>query len=115
MIGHVVPEANRGGPLALVEDGDMISYDLGTLLLNLEVSEEELARRRSQWQPRLVAPERTWLGRYSKVSRSRSRGPSCRPPACLFGHPTALAPFGWALAGLCLQHVGSASEGAVLH
>lgn len=50
-IGHVSPEAYEGGPIALVEDGDMISIDLDEKSIVLEVSEEELARRRANWKP----------------------------------------------------------------
>jgi dihydroxy-acid dehydratase len=49
-IGHVAPEAYEGGPLALVQDGDIVSIDIPKRMLTLEVSEEELARRRSAWQ-----------------------------------------------------------------
>jgi dihydroxyacid dehydratase/phosphogluconate dehydratase len=47
---HVAPEAHIGGPLALVEDGDMIALDIFGRSLTLEVSEEELARRREKWK-----------------------------------------------------------------
>ena len=49
-IGHVAPEALDGGPIALVEDGDMISIDIPARTLVLEVGDDELARRRSAWQ-----------------------------------------------------------------
>jgi dihydroxy-acid dehydratase len=49
-IGHVAPEAVEGGPIALVEDGDMISIDIPARQLTLEVSEDVLARRRTAWQ-----------------------------------------------------------------
>ncbi len=49
-IGHVAPEAYEGGPLALVQDGDIVSIDIPKRSLTLEVSEEELTRRRSAWQ-----------------------------------------------------------------
>ncbi len=52
VIGHVVPEAQVGGPIALVEDGDVIAVDATTNTIDLRVSEEELARRRAKW----VAP-----------------------------------------------------------
>lgn len=48
---HVAPEAHIGGPLALVQTGDMISLDVATRRLDMEVSEEELARRRAAWTP----------------------------------------------------------------
>merc|ERR1711871_976027 len=75
MIGHVVPEAHRGGPLALVEDGDMVSYSLASLELNIEVSPETLEQRRQNYTLRAPpCPERSWLGRYSKHVASASEG-----------------------------------------
>jgi dihydroxy-acid dehydratase len=47
---HVTPEAAVGGPLALVRDGDLIELDVAARRLHLEVSDEELARRRAEWQ-----------------------------------------------------------------
>ena len=51
-IGHVSPEAAVGGPIALVEEGDIISIDIPGLKLELKVSDEELAARKAKWQPR---------------------------------------------------------------
>ena len=51
MVGHVAPEAARGGPLALVADGDVVSIDVDAGRLDVEVGEEELARRRAAWSP----------------------------------------------------------------
>ena len=51
-IGHVSPEAAVGGPIALVEEGDIIKINIPELKLELDVSEEELERRRAAWQPR---------------------------------------------------------------
>ena len=48
---HVCPEAAIGGPLALVQDGDMIELDVDARKLNVLVSDDELARRRAEWQP----------------------------------------------------------------
>jgi dihydroxy-acid dehydratase len=53
-IGHVGPEAQAGGPIALVRDGDMISIDAETGKIDLEVSKEELADRKKQWKPRVT-------------------------------------------------------------
>lgn len=75
MIGHVVPEATRGGPLALVADGDMITYDLKARKLDLHVDSEELERRRAVWTP--PPPRcnpRSWLGRYAKQVSDASHG-----------------------------------------
>jgi len=60
---HTSPEAAAGGPLALVQNGDMIELDVPARTLNLEVSDEELARRRALWTP-LPAPERGWARLY---------------------------------------------------
>ena len=51
-IGHVSPEAAVGGPIALVEEGDIISIDIPKNKLDMKVSEEELERRRKLWKPR---------------------------------------------------------------
>jgi dihydroxy-acid dehydratase len=60
---HTSPEAAAGGPLALVQNGDMIELDVPARKLHLEVSDEELARRRASWQP-LKPPERGWQKLY---------------------------------------------------
>lgn len=60
---HVAPEAASGGPLALVRDGDVIALDVPNRSLTLEVSDEELARRRADWTPP-PAPERGWAKLY---------------------------------------------------
>ena len=54
-IGHAGPEAQEGGPIALVEDGDMISIDAEAGTIELEVDAEELAKRKRQWAPRKTA------------------------------------------------------------
>ena len=60
---HTSPEAAAGGPLALVQNGDMIELDVPARRLHLDVSDEELARRRAAWKP-LPAPERGWAKLY---------------------------------------------------
>jgi dihydroxy-acid dehydratase len=67
VILHVAPEAAVGGPLALVRNGDIIDVDVTLRKLNLEVSEEELAERRSQW----TAPEHAMKGGYQQLYRDR--------------------------------------------
>ena len=54
---HTSPEAAAGGPLAIVRDGDMISLDVPNRSLTLEVSDEEIARRLSEWVPKVQVPE----------------------------------------------------------
>jgi dihydroxy-acid dehydratase len=73
-IGHIAPEAYVGGPLALVQDGDMVSIDIPAGTLNVEVGAEELAGRRKAWEP--PAPKVTggYLARYREMVGSASRG-----------------------------------------
>ncbi|MGQ1837965.1 dihydroxy-acid dehydratase [Kocuria turfanensis] len=73
-IGHIAPEAVDGGPIALVRDGDRIRVDLTTRRLDLQVDEEELARRRSGWAPLPPQFEGGVLGKYAKLVRSASVG-----------------------------------------
>lgn len=73
-IGHISPEAAEGGPIALVENGDMITIDLPNRTINLEVSDEVLAERRAKlpvFEPKI---KRGWLARYSKLVTSASTG-----------------------------------------
>jgi dihydroxy-acid dehydratase len=62
---HTSPEAAAGGTLALVQNGDVIELDVAARRLHLEVSDEELARRRAQWQP-LPAHKRGWYKLYTE-------------------------------------------------
>lgn len=73
-IGHVSPEAAAGGPIALVRDGDIISIDIPNRRLELEVSEEELARRRAEWTPPPIRTKSKWLRRYASLVTSGSQG-----------------------------------------
>ncbi|MDD5434820.1 MAG: dihydroxy-acid dehydratase, partial [Nitrospira sp.] len=73
-IGHVSPEAAEGGPIALINDGDIISINLNERTLNIKLSEEELTRRRQMWKPPLPKVEKGWLGRYARMVTSGSRG-----------------------------------------
>jgi len=73
-IGHVSPEAAAGGPIALVENGDLISYDLRKGTLNLDVSEAELVRRKKAWAPRPQAPSLGLLARYAADVTSAAEG-----------------------------------------
>jgi dihydroxy-acid dehydratase len=65
-IGHVGPEAADGGPIALVEDGDVISIDAEAGTIELEVSEAVLAERRAKWAPRQNDYQSGALWRYAK-------------------------------------------------
>jgi dihydroxy-acid dehydratase len=73
-IGHVSPEAAVGGPIALVEEGDIISIDIPNNSLNVKVSDEELAARRAKWQPREPKVTTGYLSRYRELVTSGNRG-----------------------------------------
>ncbi len=73
-IGHVSPEAAVGGPIALVEEGDMISINIPELKLELKVSDEELAARKAKWQPREPKVTTGYLARYAAMVTSGNRG-----------------------------------------
>ncbi len=73
-IGHISPEAAEGGTIALVENGDHITIDLPSRTINLEVSEEVLAERRSKLTPFEPKIKRGWLARYSKLVTNASQG-----------------------------------------
>ena len=73
-IGHVSPEAAVGGPIALVEEGDIIEIDIDACSLNLKVSDEELARRKAAWTPREPKITTGYLARYARLVTSGNRG-----------------------------------------
>jgi len=73
-IGHVSPEAAVGGPIALIEEGDIISIDIPNVSMNVKVSEEELAKRRANWQPREPKVKTGYLSRYEKMVTSGDKG-----------------------------------------
>ena len=73
-IGHVSPEAAVGGPIALVEEGDIISINIPDLKLELKVSDEELAARKAKWQPREPKVTTGYLARYAAMVTSGNRG-----------------------------------------
>ena len=73
-IGHVSPEAAVGGPIALVEEGDIISINIPELKLELKVSDEELAARKAKWQPREPKVTTGYLKRYASLVTSGNRG-----------------------------------------
>ena len=74
VVGHVAPEAAVGGTIALVEEGDSITIDADARLLQLHVSDEELARRRAAWQPRPPRYTRGVLTKYARLVSSASQG-----------------------------------------
>lgn len=73
-IGHVSPEAAVGGPIALVEEGDIISINIPEMTLNLKVSDEELEQRKAKWQPREPKVTTGYLARYASMVTSGNRG-----------------------------------------
>ncbi len=73
-IGHVSPEAAVGGPIALLEEGDVIQIDIPKLKLNVKLSEEELASRKAKWQPRQPKVTTGYLARYASMVTSGNRG-----------------------------------------
>jgi dihydroxy-acid dehydratase len=74
VVGHVAPEAAVGGPLALVEEADLITVDADARLLTLHVDEEELARRRYAWEPPPARYTRGVLAKYAQLVSSSSLG-----------------------------------------
>lgn len=73
-IGHVSPEAMAGGPIALIEDGDIISIDIPNRKLSLEVSDEELKQRKREWKQPEPKIKTGYLARYAKLTTSANTG-----------------------------------------
>ena len=73
-IGHVSPEAAVGGPIALVEEGDIISINIPEMKLDIKVSDEEMEARRAKWQPREPKVTTGYLSRYREMVTSGNRG-----------------------------------------
>jgi dihydroxy-acid dehydratase len=74
IIGHVCPEAQEGGPLALVKDGDRITIDVKKHSIELEVAKDELARRRQAWRAPALKATRGTLAKYIRSVRPASEG-----------------------------------------
>ena len=79
-IGHVSPEAAVGGPIALVEEGDIISIDIPNYKLELKVPDDELARRKAAWKPRKPKITDGYLARYAALVTSGNRGAVLKVP-----------------------------------
>ncbi len=73
-IGHVSPEAAVGGPIALVEEGDIITVNIPEMKLEVKVSDEEMAARKEKWQPREPEITTGYLARYRELVTSGNRG-----------------------------------------
>ncbi len=73
-IGHVSPEAAVGGPIGLLQNGDIIDIDIPNGVLSVRLSDEELARRRAAWAPRPLRIKSSYLARYAKMATSADTG-----------------------------------------
>ncbi|WP_211171146.1 dihydroxy-acid dehydratase [Bacillus sp. DNRA2] len=73
-IGHISPEAAEGGPIAFVEDGDIIELDLNNRKITLEISDEEMANRKANWKGFEPKVKKGYLARYSKLVTSANTG-----------------------------------------
>ena len=74
IIGHIVPEAQEGGPIALIRNGDRIRIDAVANTLTVDLSEEELAKRRAEWTPPPYKATRGTLYKYIKCVKDASTG-----------------------------------------
>ncbi len=79
-IGHVSPEAAVGGPIALVEEGDIIKIDIPNLSLELDISDEEMAKRKAAFVPREPKAAKGYLARYASMVTSGNRGAVLESP-----------------------------------
>ena len=73
-IGHVSPEAAVGGPIALIEEGDIIKINIPANTIDVDVSDEVLAERKAKWQPREPKVTKGYLARYAKMVTSADKG-----------------------------------------
>ena len=74
MIGHVAPESAVGGPIGLVQDGDIINMDVESRSLNVDISEDEMQERKKAWEPPVSKYKRGVLAKYAKLVGSASKG-----------------------------------------
>jgi dihydroxy-acid dehydratase len=74
VVGHITPEAQEGGTIALVEEGDYITIDAETNSINLEVSDEELTKRKKNWKAPDLKFKRGVLYKYARMVNSASKG-----------------------------------------
>ena len=78
-IGHISPEAMDGGPIAIVQDGDMISMDIHAHRLDLELSSEEIVNRLKSWKPIPPKVKKGYLTRYIQLVQSADKGAKLTP------------------------------------
>ena len=74
IVGHIVPEAQEGGPIALIRDGDLVTVDAEKRILSVAVSDDEMAQRRKDWTMPAYKAERGTLFKYIKLVRNASEG-----------------------------------------
>jgi dihydroxy-acid dehydratase len=79
-IGHVSPEAAEGGPIAVLEDGDIIKIDIPNRGLNVDISNDEINSRLSNWKPKMQQIKKGYLKRYSYFVQSADKGAVFRVP-----------------------------------
>ena len=84
-VGHVGPEAQAGGPVALVRDGDTVSIDADAGTITLEVDADELVRRRAAWTPRVTGYEQGALAKYAALVGPACHGAVTSTPAGVSG------------------------------
>ncbi len=73
-IGHISPEAQEGGPIALLKEGDIISIDIPNKKLEVKISDEEMAKRKAEWKVPELKIKTGYLGRYAKLVSSADKG-----------------------------------------
>ncbi|MGH3074996.1 MAG: dihydroxy-acid dehydratase, partial [Gaiellales bacterium] len=79
MAGHVTPEAARGGPIAIVHEGDIVEFDIEARELRVELSDDEIAARLRDWKPPAPAYTTGVFAKYASLVSSASEGAVTRP------------------------------------
>jgi dihydroxy-acid dehydratase len=74
MVGHIAPEAADGGPIAALRDGDVISIDVATRTIAVQLTDDEIARRLDAWTAPLVPQDNRVLAKYARLVSSADRG-----------------------------------------
>jgi dihydroxy-acid dehydratase len=73
-IGHIAPEAASGGPIAFIQEGDIIEVDIPNHSLNVKISDEEFEKRKENYQPREPKINTGWLKRYARLVQGANIG-----------------------------------------
>ena len=79
MVGHVSPEAFRGGPIAVLRDGDIVTIDVESRTVNVEIDDDELDRRLLEWRAPEPRHRKGALAKYASLVSSASEGAVTRP------------------------------------